>query len=111
MRHAQCVVGIGQCRDIDQFGDAIAPAVVRLDIFATLQLLQTGDAAAMMPESVVRDHLRAGLLCCLQMMIGKNLTGFGILTREGETLSGAARDFVQALRRYARGAPTTEQRG
>ena len=31
-------------------------------IFATLQLLQNCDAIAMLPESVVRDYLRARLL-------------------------------------------------
>ncbi|CAO3452831.1 LysR family transcriptional regulator [Azospirillum largimobile] len=92
-----------------EFANALMPTpadmVEASSIFATLQLLQTSDAVAMLPESVVRDHLRAGLLCCLPMTIGKNLTGFGILTRKGETLSGAARDFVQALRLYARAVP------
>ncbi|MBP2316644.1 LysR family transcriptional regulator [Azospirillum soli] len=70
-------------------------------IFATLQLLQTSDAVAVLPESVVRDHLRAGLLCRLPLVIGTNLTGFGILTRKGEVLAGAAVEFVRALRQYA----------
>ncbi len=70
-------------------------------IFATLQLLQTSDAVAVLPESVVRDHLRAGLLCRLPLVIGTNLTGFGILTRKGEVLAGAAVEFVRALRHYA----------
>lgn len=70
-------------------------------IFATLQLLQTSDAVAVLPESVVRDHLRAGLLCRLPLVIGTNLTGFGILTRKGEVLAGGAVEFVRALRHYA----------
>ncbi len=70
-------------------------------IFATLQLLQTSDAVAVLPESVVRDHLRAGLLGRLALVIGKNLTGFGILTRKGEVPGAVAVEFLRALRHYA----------
>lgn len=40
-------------------------------IFATLQLLQRADAVAMLPESVVRDHLKAELLTQLPFAVGK----------------------------------------
>ena len=69
-------------------------------IFATLQLLQTSDAVTLLPESVVRDHLRAGLLARFSLNVGKSLPGFGILTKRGEPLSAAANEFIQALRRY-----------
>jgi DNA-binding transcriptional LysR family regulator len=69
-------------------------------IFATLQLLQKCDAVAMLPESVVRDHLKGGLLVQLPLTVGKSLPGFGILTRRGEPLTATATDFIQALRRY-----------
>jgi DNA-binding transcriptional LysR family regulator len=69
-------------------------------IFATLQLLQKTDAVAMLPESVVRDHLQAGLLVQLPVVLGKSLPGFGILTRRGEPLSASAWEFIEALRRY-----------
>jgi DNA-binding transcriptional LysR family regulator len=69
-------------------------------IFATLQLLQKSEAVAMLPESVVRDHLLAGLLVRLPLTIGKTLPGFGILSRRGEPLSSTAVEFIQALRRY-----------
>jgi DNA-binding transcriptional LysR family regulator len=69
-------------------------------IFATLQLLQKSDAVTILPESVVRDHLQAGLLVRLHLAVGKSLPGFGILTRRGESLSITASEFVQALRRY-----------
>lgn len=72
-------------------------------IFATLQVLQASDAVTMLPESVVRDHLRANLLCSLPITIGKDLTGFGILTRKGEPLGAVAQEFARALRQYARG--------
>lgn len=69
-------------------------------IFATLQLLQTSDAVAMLPESVVRDHLKAGLLAQLGLTVGKSLPGFGILTRRGDPISATAADFIQSLRHY-----------
>jgi DNA-binding transcriptional LysR family regulator len=69
-------------------------------IFATLQLLQKSDAVAMLPESVVRDHLKARLLTQLPIVVGKSLPGFGILTRRGEALSPTATDFIRALRKY-----------
>ena len=69
-------------------------------IFATLQLLHTSDAVTMLPESVVRDHLRAGLLTRLKLNVGKSLPGFGILTKRGEPLSATAQEFIERLRRY-----------
>jgi DNA-binding transcriptional LysR family regulator len=69
-------------------------------IFATLQLAQKSDAIAVLPESVVRDHLRAGLLVRLTLAVGKNLPGFGILTVRGEAVSSAATEFIQSLRRH-----------
>ena len=69
-------------------------------IFATIQLLQKSDAVAMLPESVVRDHLKAGLLTQLSLNVGQSLPGFGILTRRFESISPTAADFIQALRRY-----------
>lgn len=68
-------------------------------IFATLQLLQNNDAIAMLPESVVRDYVRAGLLVSLPIEIGKNLTGYGILLRKQEAPSEPARRFIELLRR------------
>jgi DNA-binding transcriptional LysR family regulator len=70
-------------------------------IFATLQLLQKTDAVAMLPESVVRDHLAAGLLVQLPLRVGFSLPGFGILTRRGESLSAVALEFVDSLRHHS----------
>ncbi|HKX41863.1 MAG TPA: LysR family transcriptional regulator [Burkholderiaceae bacterium] len=70
-------------------------------VFATLQLLQTSDAVAVLPESVVRDHVRSKLLRALPISLGKNLKGFGVLTRKGEPLSDVAAAFVALLRRFA----------
>lgn len=69
-------------------------------VFATLQLLQTSDAVAVLPESVVRDHVGAGLLRALPVPIGGNLKGFGVLTRKGEALSEIAGVFVGLLHRF-----------
>jgi DNA-binding transcriptional LysR family regulator len=70
-------------------------------IFATLQLLQNSDAVAMLPESVVRDYLRAHLLIELPVEIGKSLSGFGLLRRKQETLSEPAEYFIALLRKYS----------
>jgi DNA-binding transcriptional LysR family regulator len=70
-------------------------------IFATLQLLENYDAVAMLPESVVRDHLRGKLLVALPLEIGKSLAGFGILTRKEETLAEPALRFIELLRGFS----------
>jgi DNA-binding transcriptional LysR family regulator len=70
-------------------------------IFATLQLVETFDAIAMLPESVVRDHVKAKLLVALPIEIGKRLPGYGILTRRDEPLSEAAEYFIGLLRRFS----------
>ncbi len=69
-------------------------------IFATLQLLEKTDAVAMLPESVVRDHLKAGLLVQLPLTVGRSLPGFGILTRRGEPMCPTADEFIKALRKF-----------
>ncbi|WP_102223028.1 LysR family transcriptional regulator [Acidimangrovimonas sediminis] len=73
-------------------------AVESGSIFAILQLLQTSDAVAFLPISVVRDHLNAGLLTALYDPIGKPIGGFGIVRRRGEPLSPNAEAFVDKLR-------------
>ena len=87
-----------------EFGEAgmMTPAdiVECRSIFATLQLVQKSDAIAVLPESVVRDHLQAQLLVRLPLAIGKNIPGFGILTRRGEALSSAAAEFIESLRHH-----------
>lgn len=73
-------------------------------IFATLQLVQSSDAIAMLPESVVRDHVKAGLLRALPIVVGRDLRAFGVLTRKNELLSEAANEFVAHLQRNAAAA-------
>ncbi|MFW6166814.1 MAG: LysR family transcriptional regulator [Ralstonia sp.] len=88
-----------------EFGDARLPSpgnVVECgSIFATLQLLQTSEAVAMLPESVVRDYLKAGLLRELPLAVGQKLTGFGVLTRREDVLSEPAQAFCALQRKYA----------
>ena len=71
-------------------------------IFATLQLLENYDAIAMLPESVVRDYVRGGLLVALPLEIGKSLAGFGILTRKQEPLADPALRLIELLRGFSR---------
>ncbi len=70
-------------------------------IFATLQLVQSSDAIAMLPESVVRDHVKAKLLFALPIDIGRDLKAFGLLTRKNEPLTDVATAFVEHLKRNA----------
>ena len=70
-------------------------------VFATLQLLQNSEAVAVLPESVVRDHVKAGLLRVLPIPIGADLKGFGVLTRKNEVLSELAATFVALLHQFA----------
>jgi DNA-binding transcriptional LysR family regulator len=74
-------------------------------IFATLQLLENYDAVAMLPESVVRDHVRGKLLVALPVEIGKSLPSFGILTRKHEPLAEAAVYFLDLMRRFSDALP------
>ena len=79
-------------------------------IFATLQLVQSSDAVAVMPESVVRDHVRAELLVALPMDVGRDLKAFGLLTRRDEPLSEVAAAFVAHLQRAAHGGTSRLRR-
>ena len=72
-------------------------AVECSSVFAILQLLQSTDAVAVVSESVVRDHVRAGLLRQLPISVGRDLKGFGVLTRKGDQLSEAASALVRYL--------------
>jgi DNA-binding transcriptional LysR family regulator len=70
-------------------------------IFAILQLLQYGDSLALLPEPIVRDHLRSKLLCRLPVEIGGRLPAFGILTRRDTSLRLPAQAFIDSLRSVA----------
>lgn len=74
-------------------------------VFATLQLLQASEAVGALPESVVRDHVRAKLLRVLPVAIGKDLKGFGVLTRIGEPLTETAATFIAHLHVFADAPP------
>jgi DNA-binding transcriptional LysR family regulator len=62
----------------------------------------------MLPESVVRDYLRAHLLVELPVEIGKSLSGFGLLRRKYETLSEPAEYFIALLRKYSASSFTAD---
>ena len=90
-------------RDFRQAGMKIPANVLESNsISATLSLLMTSDAVTILPESVVRDHLRSHLLVRLPVTIGENLVEFGVLTRRGEPLSSAATEFNDLLRHYGK---------
>ncbi len=79
-----------------------ADAIECTSIFATLQLVQSSDAVAVLPESVVRDHIGARLLVALPLVVGRDLKAFGLLTRKDEPLSDIAQAFAAHLERHAR---------
>ncbi|MEZ5652955.1 MAG: LysR family transcriptional regulator [Burkholderiaceae bacterium] len=70
-------------------------------IFAALQLVQKSDAVAMLSRPVVEDYLRAGFLRELPLRIDWKLSGFGLLTRRSEQLSGVAKELADRLRAIA----------
>lgn len=72
-----------------------------MSIFAILHLVQTSDAITLLPASVVRDHLRAGLLCTMENPFQRSVAGFGIMMRRDRQLSEAAEAFAEKLRRAA----------
>jgi DNA-binding transcriptional LysR family regulator len=80
-------------------------AVECSSVFAILQLLQNTDAVSIVSESVVRDHVRARILRKLPLSVGRDLKGFGVVTRKGEVLSPVASLFVQYLHDAARQFP------
>ncbi|MDB6048920.1 MAG: LysR family transcriptional regulator [Pseudomonas sp.] len=62
-----------------------------------LQVLQTGPMIAMLPESMVGPHIDSGLLRPLDTPLYLAPQDYGILTRKGEQLSGAALEFAEIL--------------
>ncbi|MFM0500757.1 LysR substrate-binding domain-containing protein [Paraburkholderia caffeinilytica] len=68
-------------------------------IFAILQLVQSSDAVVVLPESVVRDHVKAKLLVTLPLVVGSELKAFGLLTRKDDPLSEVGEAFVKCLKR------------
>lgn len=67
-------------------------------VFAILQLVQSSNAVTILPVSVVRDHLDAGILKSLPNPIGQAIGGFGIIRKRNEPLSEPAEDFCARLR-------------
>jgi DNA-binding transcriptional LysR family regulator len=65
-------------------------------IATTLNLLLQSDALTLLPESVVRNYLEAGQVVRIPVIVGE--IGFGVLSRQGEPMSGPALEFVELLR-------------
>ncbi|WP_394156140.1 LysR family transcriptional regulator [Loktanella salsilacus] len=73
--------------------------VESVSVFAILHLLQSSDAVALLPLSVVADHIRGGLLEQLLVERLPAVPGFGILTRRDEELGPRTDHFRTFLRR------------
>lgn len=72
--------------------------VESVSLFAILHLIQTSDAISLLPVSVVRDHLSAGLITRLRATVETTVPGFGILTRRDTMLTKVAEVFAHKLR-------------
>ncbi|MGH8420000.1 MAG: LysR family transcriptional regulator [Pseudomonas sp.] len=62
-----------------------------------LQVLQSGPMIAMLPASMAQPHLESGLLSVLNTPLKLAPQDYGILTRKGEPLLGAASEFAEIL--------------
>jgi DNA-binding transcriptional LysR family regulator len=62
-----------------------------------LQVLQSGPMIAMLPVSMAQPHLETGLLKVLNTPLKLAPQDYGILTRRGEPLLGAASEFAEIL--------------
>jgi DNA-binding transcriptional LysR family regulator len=69
-----------------------------------LQVLQSGPMIAMLPASMAQPHLDSGLLKVLNTPLRLAPQDYGILTRRGEPLLGAASEFAELLLANARSA-------
>lgn len=67
-----------------------------------LQVLQAGPMIAMLPASMAQPHLDTGLLRVLNTPLKLAPQDYGILTRRGEPLLGAASEFAEILAANAR---------
>lgn len=68
-----------------------------------LQVLQSGPMIAMLPASMAQPHLESGLLTVLNTPLKLAPQDYGILTRRGEPLLGAASEFAEILIANAKG--------
>jgi DNA-binding transcriptional LysR family regulator len=62
-----------------------------------LKVLQGGPMIGMLPQAMVEPHLASGVLRILDTPLHLAPQDYGILTRKGEVLSGAALEFAQIL--------------
>ncbi|RAU42441.1 MULTISPECIES: LysR family transcriptional regulator [unclassified Pseudomonas] len=70
-----------------------------------LQVLQSGPMIAMLPASMAQPHLEGGLLKVLNTPLKLAPQDYGILTRRGEPLLGAASEFANILIANAKTVP------
>lgn len=71
-------------------------------IFAALQLIQKSDALLVMAETVLKDHLTAGLIEKLPLTLGQTLAPFGLLTRKDTVYGEPITGFCEIIRNNAR---------
>ena len=52
---------------------------------------------SILPVSAVADYIRRGIIARLPISFDRHLEDYGILTRKGEALSTAAKEFMQTV--------------
>jgi len=67
-----------------------------------LKVLLGGPMIGMLPQAMVEPHLASGVLVNLDTPLHLTPQDYGILTRKGEPLSGAALEFAEILVANAR---------
>lgn len=66
-----------------------------------LQVLRAGPMIGMLPEAMVEPYLASGALSALELPLHLPAQDYGILTRKGEPLGEAAREFAAILLSHA----------
>lgn len=66
-------------------------------IFALIQIVQMTDAVTVLPEPVLRDYIKTGLLAVLPISLSKELSPFGIIQYKDEIVSPIGQEFIDIL--------------
>ena len=52
---------------------------------------------AIFPLSAVKDYIRRGMIARLPITFDRHLEDYGIMTRKGEVLSSATKEFMETV--------------
>lgn len=69
-------------------------------VYSMQQLIQLTDAIMVLPESVLRDYLKMGLIKALNLNVAERMAPFGMLRRKSEMQSRELQLFIELLRQH-----------